>query len=85
MTEQPFLINLAEIPSRPVAFLELTVLINLYKVLFGTMENQNNFRFDSLPGHLQQVINLCNRPSPSGDCSAICLLMVDILEILFYP
>ena len=47
MTEQPSLINLPEIPSRPVVFSELTVLINLYKALSGTMENQNNFQ-----GHL---------------------------------
>ena len=43
MTEHPSLINLAEIPSNPVAFLVLTVLINLYTVLSVTVEKTKEF------------------------------------------
>ena len=43
MTEQPSLINLAEIPSNPVAFLVLTELINLYTVLSVTVEKPKEF------------------------------------------
>ena len=43
MTEQPSLTNLAEIPSKPVAFLVLTVLINLYTVLSVTVEKPKEF------------------------------------------
>ena len=43
MTEHQSLINLAEIPSKPVAFLVLTVLINLYTVLSVTVEKPEEF------------------------------------------
>ena len=43
MTEPPSLINLAEIPSKPVAFLVLTVLINLYTLLSVTVEKPKEF------------------------------------------
>ena len=44
MTEHPSLINLAEIASKPVAFLiVLTVLINLYTLLSVTVEKPKEF------------------------------------------
>ena len=43
MTEHLSLINLAEIPSKPVAFLVLPVLINLYTLLSVTVENLKEF------------------------------------------
>ena len=43
ITEHPSLINLAEIPSRRVAFSGLTVLINLYIVLSVTVEKPKEF------------------------------------------
>ena len=43
MTEHPSLINLGEIPSKPVAFLVLTVLIKLYTVLSVTVEKPKEF------------------------------------------
>ena len=46
MTEHPSLINLAEIPSKPVAFLVLTVLINLYTLLSVTV---NHCHAESFP------------------------------------
>ena len=43
MTEHPSIINLAEIPSNTVAFLVLTVLINLYTALSVTVEKPKEF------------------------------------------
>ena len=42
MTKHPSLINLAEIPSNPVAFLVLSVLINFYTVLSVTVEKSRS-------------------------------------------
>ena len=43
MTEHPSLINLAELPSKPVALLVLIVLINLYTLLSVTVEKPKEF------------------------------------------
>ena len=43
ITDHPSLINLAEIASRRIPFLELTVLINLYTVLSVTVEKPKEF------------------------------------------